>query len=38
MALSFLDDARRIDNRRMLTELGVSLRYHDLDSGIRASL
>jgi hypothetical protein len=38
MALSFLDDSRRIDNRRMLTELGVALAYQDLDAGIRASL
>jgi nucleoside-diphosphate-sugar epimerase len=38
MALSFLDDARRIDNRRLLEELGVVLAYQDLDAGIRASL
>ena len=35
---SFLADSRRVDNRRMLEELGVSLRYRDLDTGIRASL
>lgn len=35
---SFLGESRRIDNRRMLEELGVALRHHDLDDGIRASL
>jgi nucleoside-diphosphate-sugar epimerase len=35
---SFLGESRRVDNRRMLTELGVTLAYHDLDMGIRASL
>jgi len=35
---SFLSESRRVDNRRMLTELGVALAYHDLDAGIRASL
>jgi len=37
-AWSFLGESRRVDNRRMLTELGVVLAYHDLDAGIRASL
>ena len=35
---SFLRESRRVDNRRMLEELGVALAFHDLDSGIRASL
>jgi nucleoside-diphosphate-sugar epimerase len=35
---SFLAESRRVDNRRMLEELGVALAYHDLDAGIRASL
>ena len=38
MAWSFLGESRRVDNRRMLNELGVALAYHDLDAGIRASL
>ena len=37
-AWSFLAESRRIDNRRMIEELGVSLAYADLDAGIRASL
>jgi nucleoside-diphosphate-sugar epimerase len=36
--LSYLDESRRIDNSRMLNELGVKLRYADVDDGIRASL
>jgi nucleoside-diphosphate-sugar epimerase len=36
--LSFLDESRRIDNRKMLSDLGVQLRYADLDVGLRASL
>jgi len=35
---SFLSEARRVSNRRMLDELGVALAFHDLDAGIRASL
>jgi nucleoside-diphosphate-sugar epimerase len=35
---SFLRESRRVDNRRMLNELGITLRYRDLDAGIRASL
>jgi len=35
---SFLRESRRVDNRRMLRELGVDLAYRDLDAGIRASL
>ncbi len=37
-ARSFLAESRRVENTRMLTELGVALEYHDLDQGIRASL
>jgi len=35
---SFLAESRRVDNSRMLEELGVQLKYRDLDAGIRASL
>ncbi|MDP8983886.1 MAG: NAD-dependent epimerase/dehydratase family protein [Pseudomonadota bacterium] len=37
-ARSFLAESRRVDNRRMLEELGVVLAFPDLDDGIRASL
>ncbi|MDE1923652.1 MAG: SDR family oxidoreductase [Gammaproteobacteria bacterium] len=37
-AWSFLSESRRVDNRRMLEELGVALEYRDLDAGILASL
>jgi nucleoside-diphosphate-sugar epimerase len=35
---SFLAESRRVDNARLLAELGVTLEYQDLDAGIRASL
>lgn len=35
---SFLGESRRVDNRRMLNELAITLAYQDLDAGIRASL
>jgi nucleoside-diphosphate-sugar epimerase len=35
---SFLGESRRVDNRRMLEELGIELAYCDLDKGIRDSL
>ncbi len=38
VAWSFVSESRRIDNRRMLAELGITLAYADLDAGIRASL
>ncbi len=38
LSWSFLAESRRVDNRRMREELGVAIRYHDLDAGIRASL
>jgi len=37
-ARSFLAESRLIDNRRMIAELGVSLKFTDLDAGIEASL
>ncbi len=37
-ARSFLAESRRVDNRRLLQELGVTLKYGDLDAGIRNSL
>ena len=37
-ARSFLAESRRVDNARMLGELGVALEYRDLDVGIRACL
>jgi nucleoside-diphosphate-sugar epimerase len=36
--LAFLRESRRVDNRRMREELGVELRYAQLDDGIAASL
>jgi nucleoside-diphosphate-sugar epimerase len=36
--LSFLNESRRIDNQRMLTDLGVRLKYADMEAGIAASL
>jgi len=36
--LSFLLESRRVDNRRMLRELGLQLRYPTLQSGVLASL
>lgn len=35
--LSFLDESKRLDNRRMREELGIALRYPDLASGLKAS-
>jgi nucleoside-diphosphate-sugar epimerase len=36
--ISFLDESRRVSNERILTDLGVKLKYADIDAGIRASL
>jgi nucleoside-diphosphate-sugar epimerase len=36
--MSFLDESRRVSNRRLLQELRVKLKYADLAAGIRASL
>lgn len=33
--MSYLLESRRMDNRRMRSELGVRLRYPDLDAGLR---
>jgi hypothetical protein len=32
--LSYIQESRRLDNRKMLTKLGVQLRYPDLATGI----
>jgi len=32
--LSYLGESRRLDNRKMLGQLGVTLRYPDLASGL----
>lgn len=34
--LSYLTESRRLDNRRLREELGITLRYPDLDSGLVA--
>lgn len=34
--LSFLTESRRLSNRRLVQELGITLRYPDLDSGLMA--
>lgn len=34
--LSYLTESRRIDNRRMVQELGIELAYPDLPSGLKA--
>ena len=36
--LSYLAESRRLDNRRMLNELGINLRYPTLVDGLAASL
>lgn len=36
--MSFLEESKRLDNRRMLEELGVNLRYPNLASGLAACL
>ncbi len=36
MLLSFMSESRRLDNRRMLCELGVRLRYPSVADGLRA--
>jgi nucleoside-diphosphate-sugar epimerase len=35
--LSFLNESRRVGNERMLKHLGVTLKYADIEAGIRAS-
>jgi nucleoside-diphosphate-sugar epimerase len=34
--LSYLGESRRLDNRKMLSDLGVTLRYPDLAAGLQA--
>jgi nucleoside-diphosphate-sugar epimerase len=34
--LSFLQDSRRMDNRKLLNDLGVTLQYPDLEAGLRS--
>jgi nucleoside-diphosphate-sugar epimerase len=36
--MSFLDESRRVSNKRLITELNFSLKYADVDAGIRASI
>jgi nucleoside-diphosphate-sugar epimerase len=38
LAWSFLGDSRRVDTSRLERELAVTIRYRDLEAGIRASL
>ncbi len=38
LMLSYLTESRRMDNRRMLSRLGVKLRYPTLAEGLKASL
>ncbi len=35
MMLSYLTEARRMDNRKMLEELGITLQYPDLETGLK---
>jgi len=35
MMLSYLQEARRMDNRKMIAQLGVALQYPDLESGLK---
>ena len=35
MMLSYLQESRRMDNRKMIAQLGVVLRYPDLESGLK---
>lgn len=37
MVLSFMSESRRLDNRRLLRELGVQLRYPSVAKGLRTS-
>jgi hypothetical protein len=34
--LSYLTETRRMDNRRMMERLGVTLRYPDMESGLKS--
>jgi hypothetical protein len=35
MMLSYIKEARRMDNRKMVEQLGVILKYPDLESGLK---
>ena len=35
MMLSYLSETRRMDNRKMLDELGITLQYPDLEAGLK---
>ena len=34
--LSFLQDSRRMDNRKLLSDFGITLQYPDLEAGLRS--
>lgn len=36
--MSFLDESRRVSNRRLLADVNIQLKYANIDDGIRASL
>jgi len=38
LMISYFSESRIMDNRRMLAELGINLRYPDLEAGLRANL
>ena len=38
LMLSYMSESRRLDNSRMLSKLGIELRYPDLEAGLRASM
>ena len=38
MLLSFMSESRRLDNRRLLQELGLRLRYPTVAEGLRSLL
>ena len=38
MLLSFMNESRRLDNQRMLRELGVRLRFPNVVAGLRSGL
>lgn len=37
LMLSYMEESRRMDNRKMLAKLGVTLLYPDLEAGLRGS-
>lgn len=36
--VSYMEESRRVDNSRLIRELGVKLKYADIDKGLRTSL